>query len=362
MCGTFNEVMELELQGAGATAYSELSRQILQRMRGEESQAQLSERLGYSYNQVGKWESGHTHFSWQDFVHLCQVQGIDWQASLRGIFLICTDVDLNKTGIVQVLRDFYGLMDLVELAKCMNKSLSSARRLLTSQVKVDFADVLNLLDRRPLLLLSWLETFLAVEDLPLLQAKIQHRRQVHQGLLQFPWAPEVNAALQLEGYRELSSHSSEWICKVTRLSPRHVDIALRELEHSGLILKRGDKYLSLLRDMSFMRVPNFRRVSEHLNQRIANSFKSQAANTPDPSNPSISSTRIYPLSSEAAQRLAKAMVAFHNQVGEILKSDTGPKTHVRLLVMHSVDTQKLAEVSENELSSPGQPKTCIEKK
>ena len=238
--------MNLDIHHPPTTTYSQLSREILQQLRGGESQLQVSRRLGYSYNQVGKWESGHTCFYWQDFVHLCQIQKIDWQSSLREIFMICSDVDLDQTPIIQILRDFYGYRDVSELARHMSKSLSSARRLLTDQVKVDFADVLSLLGQRPLQLLIWLEKFLEVSKLHSLQAKLQYRQLIYQGLLKFPWAPEVNAALQLEGYRELPSHSSEWLANKTKLSLSHVEIAVRELESTGHILWQENKYLSSL--------------------------------------------------------------------------------------------------------------------
>jgi hypothetical protein len=41
------------------------------------------------------------------------------------------------------------------------------------------------------------------------------------------------------------------------------------------------------------------------------------------------------MSSEASKAVMDLMVKFHNDVAQVLKSDRGPKDHVRLMILHS---------------------------
>jgi transcriptional regulator with XRE-family HTH domain len=49
-----------------------VSKEILQSLRGRQSARAFSQKLGYASNQFSRWESGHSRFSWLDFVDLCQ--------------------------------------------------------------------------------------------------------------------------------------------------------------------------------------------------------------------------------------------------------------------------------------------------
>lgn len=51
-------------------------RSLIRGMRGSRTQLQMSQELGYKFNQWHKWESGQKAVSWEDFKKICANQNI----------------------------------------------------------------------------------------------------------------------------------------------------------------------------------------------------------------------------------------------------------------------------------------------
>ena len=179
--------------------YQNLAKEIVVGLRGQLSQRDLSAKLGFQFNQVGKWEAGATLFHWQDFTKLCEVLEIPWRKHAGEVFLFHSTPEDHSFPIFSILCQFHGPLDLDDVATALHKSRSSIQRLLHDQVKLDFVDVLRLMDYRPYVLQSWLTRFIALSQLPSAGEKFDHETTMFKSLLSLPWAPIVNAALRLEG-------------------------------------------------------------------------------------------------------------------------------------------------------------------
>lgn len=323
--------------------YQELSKEIIIGLRGKLSQRDLSSKLGFQFNQIGKWETGATLFHWQDFTKLCDGLEIPWRKHTQEVFLFHSLPEDEGFPIFNILCQFHGPLELDDVASVLHKSRSSVQRLLHDQVKLDFVDVLRLMDYRPYVLQSWLTRFIALAQLPAGAEKFERETVMFKSLLSVPWAPIVNAALRLDGYRDLEHHSDQWLSDQTAVSVHDVQIALAKLLETGAIQKRGEKYVGLFQEITMLKIPEFRRVTQYLNETIAAKFSVTGARKPNFLNPSISATRVYPVSSEGSRALADAVVEFHHKVSAILKADQGAKNHVRAIVLHSLDMSALVD-------------------
>lgn len=328
--------------------YARLSREILVLLRGARPQTELSEKLGYSFNQVGKWESGATVFHWDDFTHVCEVVGISWRQYFQEVFLLHSDMKPDEQSVFQILNLFFGETNTGKLAERLGKSRSSVSRLLHGDVKADFSEIMRMMDMRPYVLCSWLSKFMDISKVEMLQERVQAESRLFQGLLVTPWAPLVNAALGLEAYRTSSEHSDALLAIKTGLNEEQVRTALVKLVECGVVEKRGEKYVGLVREMTFLRVPEFRRVTQFTGRLITDAFQASKPMKPNIENPSLSSSRVYPLSSAASKRIAEALIRFHHEVSDIMKSDDGVKDHVRAILIHDLDLELISEFSKNE--------------
>lgn len=59
-----------------------ISKQVLISLRGRQSARVVSQKLGYNSNQFSRWESGHSRFSWNDFLDVCARHKLPLQAAL----------------------------------------------------------------------------------------------------------------------------------------------------------------------------------------------------------------------------------------------------------------------------------------
>jgi transcriptional regulator with XRE-family HTH domain len=104
--------------------YSVLKIEILKALRGSQSQSELSRRLGYSYNQVGKWEANAKRMKWTDFHNFCEVCGVSMTSVTRKVFLFTGENSRDTAALLSTLQVFNSLLSHQELAQKLNCHVS----------------------------------------------------------------------------------------------------------------------------------------------------------------------------------------------------------------------------------------------
>lgn len=140
--------------------HDHLAREIVRALRGEDTQRDLSQKLGFSFNQIGKWESGTTHISWDDFVHLASQMGFAVEKHFRRIFWSFIG-EFNSKSVIN-----YFLTDHRFIQRTLAGSARTIRRLKAGESHVMLADVQRLIAVEPSLLMGWLEGFVDPSRLP----------------------------------------------------------------------------------------------------------------------------------------------------------------------------------------------------
>lgn len=92
--------------------YSQLSREIIIHLRGGRTQTELSSLLGYSFNQVSKWESGATLFLWQNFIDLNEALQLPWSKNFNDCFAFNTNLKVEERPVFEILSHFFGFSDI----------------------------------------------------------------------------------------------------------------------------------------------------------------------------------------------------------------------------------------------------------
>ena len=348
-----SDLMNMDLTPREQTLdFNLLSQEILVKMRGSLSQQELSHRLGFSFNQCGKWESGATIIHWQDFTHICEALNIPWEKQFNEIFAFHRDMLIETTPVFETLSRFFGYSSLTEMAQTLHKSRSSISRLQNNQVKIHFSDVLQVMDIRPFVLSSWLAKFLHPGELENFKTKYLAELTVYKGIVSYPEAALVNFCFHLHSYWELSEHSDEWVGNRVGLTAEEVSKAVQHLEDVGLIHKLGNKYKSIERELTTLKMPEFRTLIQYVSNWTTKVYNAKKSFTPNLDNPSISSMRLYPLSSAAGKEVIDALIVFHHQIAEIVKRDQGPKDHVRAILLHCIDMGISQGFSSSDTSKP----------
>lgn len=341
-------MLSFENGAVSRPTYSLISQEMIRQMRGDLSQNELSKKIGYSFNQVGKWESGATAVSWIDFVKVCEALNIPWQKHFEDTFVWIKVDKFDSATIIGVLSQFFGFSSISEMAEKIAHSRSVVSRWMSGNGIPDLSEILQIIDYKSFILSTWLSKFVDPSSLPSFRENFLVDQNVLRGVLALPQSSVVNAALHLQPYKDLPSHSDEWISRQTGLDVFSVRKSIELLLSLKLIDKKEKHYQSYFGDFTFMRVPEFRRVTQYLNERVSKSFSLSTPQFPNREKPSMCASRIFPVSSLTSQKLTEAFVRFHHEIGEIIKEDQGPRDHVRCVLMYSLDASLLRDVSDSD--------------
>lgn len=317
---TTNLLLELPLD------YRTLTLEILKHLRGELPQRQLSQKLGFTFNQVGKWESGATHVRWDEFFKLCEVLNIPKTAATHNTFW-------NYEG-----QDFSPVLYLKSLVRRITANDQKVFKIL-SLANPTLTEVLQMFGSNSPFLLGWLSQFINCNEIPSLK---EHYRQFQQNIdavLSDPVVVYVNAALHVDEYKNLQNHDENILAEHATCTVERLRSVLKLLRDHHLISFDGKKYLPNPFDFSFSGLthPKLRGLTKYTTTLAAERYPS-APLVNDPLkilNPGRGSVRVKAFSKEAAQKVSDLILKFHIEVDEIIRQDTKPKGNVQVVLVHS---------------------------
>lgn len=336
---------------ASAINHERLACQIVRALRGEHSQRDLSLALGYSFNQVGKWESGATQITWDDFVTLAVHAGHSIEKQFRRLFWSFVD-EFNAKAIIN-----YFLTDHRFIQDAFPASARTVRRLRAGESQVRLADVHRLVAVQPPLLLGWLESFLDPAQLPEIQAEYAWHLKRLDLVGENPLAVYVKAAIELDVYKKLDAHDDRFVARHATCSVEEARSTLRSLLELRCIDFDGAKYRALGDCFSFGSLASGRlkSLTRYSTSLTAQRYLTVPSGAPaqDWVNPSVSSVRVRPMSKQASQKVLELVERFHRDVAEVVATDDGEKENVQVLLVHFFAS--VANAPTNDLAAGGAP-------
>lgn len=323
--------------------FSDVSRDFLRELRGSRSQREVSAKMGYQFNQVGKWEAGFKQFKWSDFFNVCQVLGVAWETQFRDMFWTFQG-------------EFNPASSYREIARSLVSSVYGAR----AQTSVDqtirprynsnpsFSQVLQELDRQPGRLINFLTLFVNVKKIPTLLGRYREFEMSLDLISQEPRCVLINAALQIAEYQALSHHCDLTLSRHSCLDPESLKNLLNLMTALGLVRFDGCKYYPSGFDFSFsgLRLAKLRPLTKFVTRLASDKYPLDPINpssdqaTGPLKNSSVSSVRVTALSQQAATQVMSLVSQFHHQVTEIVRQDQAElKDNVQIILIHSFHTQ-----------------------
>lgn len=322
-----------QLQSELRLNYQTLAQEVIKALRGPLSQRDLSEKLGFTFNQVGKWESGATQIKWDDFLSLAKILNIPIEKHFRYSFFI-TETEFDALSSVKSLVKKLNLLNTTD-----THFHSTIKRWINGETMPIFSDILRMIGSKSPLLFGWLSLFVDCHNLNSLKEPYHYFLNNVDIVLKDPIVVYVNAALQIHAYKELSIHDDKLLAEHSACSLEQLKAALKTLVDFGLVTFDGQKYHHCSFDFSFsgLRHPKLRNLTKYTTRLAAERYP-ESPIVIDPiktKNVSRSSVRVSALSFTAAQKVSDLIVQFHNQVDAIVKNDNLPKDNVQIFLIHS---------------------------
>jgi transcriptional regulator with XRE-family HTH domain len=305
--------------------YQELASELIRELRGELSQRDLSQKLGYSFNQVGKWEALATQIKFSDFIKICKVLDFPIENQFRRYFYTLQG-PFTEENILESLKTII--------------SRSHVDVSFFKSPRPDFSEFLEILDLCPSHLIAWLSEIIDCSKINLIKPVYNFYLSRLELVKSYPMAPFIYTTLELESYKVLPEHSDEFMAYHAGCTQKDVRLVLGFLQQFGWVIFADNKYQKTCLHFGFSTIASesLRGMTKYATDLASNRYSLTRANIPQGSNVGQSSFRAMALSYEASLRARELILQFHNDLAELEKFDSGEKNNIQVFVAHSFPT------------------------
>jgi DNA-binding phage protein len=243
-----NVAPEARAPGLAPLDYETLASELLRALRGKRSQVAWSRRLGSTGNVAYSWESGRRFPTAARTFWAMGRAGRDVRAALGGFYrtppawLAEAALD-TREGVVRLLADLRGRVPIAELAQRSGKSRFSVSRWLSGDAEPRLPDLLRLIEAMSLRVLDFVHALVGAGELPSVRGAWEELSRARRAAYEMPWSHAVLRALELEQYQRSSAHAPGWIARRLGIAPEEEARCLEMLEHTGQIVRRGERYV-----------------------------------------------------------------------------------------------------------------------
>ena len=325
--------MKQEKQNISNVDYYLLTRLFLKEVRGNLTQRELSKRLGYSFNQVGKWETGAKQIKWDDFLKVAKKLKIPLEEKLRPYFANHSE-SFTKLTLKELMVNFFALHSINH--KRIEKIIKKWK---TPEFSPDLAELFLMIDSRPSMLIGFLSNFIDCTKINVLQKHFEGFTKSLNLISNDPKIAYVFIALHVDEYVNLKNHSDEIIAKHAVCSVNEAKLNLKKLHQVGAVDFNGKKYFPGLFSFSYSNLNNplIRKFNKYTLVLAGEKYPIDPLKVDRSSvkNISIGSFRVAALSENAAREVSKKVSKFHNEVSEILENDKDVKANVQIIIVNS---------------------------
>lgn len=312
--------------------YQRIARSLIKSIRGKTPQEALNRALGYTFNQVYKWESGDAKIKWPDFVRLCAACEVD----LRKPVKIATNFHGDIANSAAITKIAALDMSVAEIAKTCEVHPTRVRRWLQGSQPIILECFLKLIDLNT----STLNTFIGnlipgTSESTHTNEPDRVNRLELEYLYKNPDAVALKYCLDLKIYKDLKQHSDELVAKWTGISLSKVKRHLKELKKRNVLVFHDNKYTSLHQGRLDFRLNDegFNKLYIHSLQRHIALLKSARPLRKQ----SLTGMHVFAANSELFAKLSDKTLKYYSDIMKTIESDKGPHDFVGLFTLGTLD-------------------------
>ena len=237
-------------RGVSASAeidFERVASELLRALRGARSQTAASRRLGHKSNVLYTWESGRRWPTAARFLQFAERMHVD----VRGAIVRFHGSEpawlervppATRKGVAALLDDLRAQRSIAELARATGRTRSSVSRWLSGHTEPRLPEFLRVLEASSLRMLDFVAELVPPASIPALAPRWRALEAARKLAYDAPWTHAVLRALELREYQALPTHAPGWISARLGIARADEDAALRLLQQSGQVVKRGGRF------------------------------------------------------------------------------------------------------------------------
>lgn len=173
-----------------------IARELLTAIRGRLSTSRLSQRLGFRYNQVARWESGAKIILWKEFCKLAKVLNLPLARALEINYIYSHKNFANGSAI---LNDLKGDKTVTDFAKALQRDRLVVSRWLKGETELPLAEFLRALHLVHNNAGEFLNAIVPLTKIPHAEVHLEPHLRERRLLVDSPWIGALLGCLDLEG-------------------------------------------------------------------------------------------------------------------------------------------------------------------
>ncbi len=302
--------------------YELIALRIIHLLRSEFTQEEISKKLGYSFNQYAKFESGVKAFKVSDFLLTLEIlrkQSIDSLSRELG-------VKINSISRQCFTKDFLAKHNLISetaLMKTLGISKTRAWRLKKGRSELKFSELLQIIDLHFKYLFKFLKSFLSCKEM--IQLKISENNSCD-ALDLYKKYPESTYILCICRFSSVKSLSLEEqknkIWELTRLEKEYFNLIFDYLLERGFLTIENGNYKCVDQRLD---LPNTERSLEAAEVLWKMMFEKLNAEYTYLDSSWKKSFSIAPVSESAMKKIKHRLTENYREVIEIIDKDNESK-------------------------------------
>lgn len=330
--------------------YSILKKELLIAIRGDLSQKQMSEKLGFKFNQYHKWESDLKWLRWDEFIDILKAANISYKKAFQTVFAYRDD----PRNVQQLFEALCADLTLKEIGLLVGHHEPIVRRWITKNISPSLETIFKLINERTNNLYEFIHQLTDIENVPTLKLKYQETLAQKKVEAQFPFASAIEAALQLEDYKKLNKHSDKWISDRILVSEDLVKKAIVALVNANTISQENNKFIVHNKWITIPGLPLSEavKIDHYWTKRCLDRYqgKNRIPHSPAPElNTNLRAFRVAAMSEKAAFKIQKLLRKTNYELLKIIQEDCDSPKKIGVYVNHFFDVQDIKWIKTNSL-------------
>jgi transcriptional regulator with XRE-family HTH domain len=323
--------------------YEKISRSLFKSLRGDLTQKEISQKLGYSFNQWHKFESGQKIIMWSDFYSVVKKINIPIDQTLR--IITAQDFKGKDVGgrVVQFIWAKFGEIGEDPVFEYLKMSPSKWRRIMNCEQDVELSIVLNILGDFSALMPFFLESVckdnmdFEISDI------VKKSKEIVKFEAKNPFLCVIEGILVSKEYRNLSRHSDEHLAQMIGVSKEEIRRGLIKLTQVGAVAVENKKYvLQNARVDMEQNIQDSAEFAKYWTQICAQRFETEDG---VPLSKRGWSYRVFPISEKASEKIRQKIQNFIGEMNSIIFNDKiEDMDRVQMFMLHYFDHHEIKEI------------------
>ncbi len=317
--------------------YSKIKSELLKQLLQSRSSSEVSRLMGYSFDQIRRWQSGSKELRWDEFCDLCEVLKVPLMASLKSIFLFETNDADELYFFMAHLRKRHLRWSLRELHEKTGVHPSVLKRYLSGQVFPSLETVFSFVDLHKNHLSGFLFSLIGNQSLTSFDETLQANQNQVTTEASWPLAAAIEGLLSIEEYLSQPSHDEQWFLDKLAVSRGLFQRTWKHMLEAGLIEEKNGKYQITYTTINTQGATPLQicKTGEFWSERSRLRFLSPEHKPLNkPSLPSAMAYRVVPLSKESTKKANDILLKAFHDILAVAEDGAGPYEDVRVFFFH----------------------------